>query len=313
MIIGIDEVGRGAIAGPLVVGAVALPEPQTNFHWVSELRDSKKLSPIKREKLSQIISKNAIFLQLGWVSSDEIDGFNDNNIGRSLRLAAARSLVGLKLHPEDQIIIDGNVNFLKDTIFESNTTAVIKADDKIKAVSAASIIAKVARDRYMRELDQLYPKYGFKKHVGYGTKFHFSALSDFGPSPEHRLSYKIFQNDAKQDIAHNLSCGKTAEQKVAALLEKRGHQILARNFRTKFYEIDIISSSDYKIFFTEVKYRKSGNFGEPLESITPAKLKQMYFAAECFLSSYPTTKTPSLLAASVSGSNYKIDQILELG
>ena len=145
-ILGIDEVGRGPLAGPLVVGAVILPEERPE--WVLELKDSKKLSVKKREALSEVILAEALATGLGWVSPSEIDKLG---IGDALRLATRRSVEEVRRHnvPFSQIIIDGKVNFLSGTSLGEFVSTVVKADDLIKEVSAASIIAKVARDRYM--------------------------------------------------------------------------------------------------------------------------------------------------------------------
>lgn len=315
MIIGIDEVGRGPIAGPLVVGAVALPIYNDNIpYWYQSLKDSKQLKAKERLALSKEIKKNQIFYGLGWVSASEMNRLTQPIITNSLRLACLRALNNLSLNPEDEIIIDGNINFLKNTKYEAQTTTLIKADDKIKAVSAASIIAKVARDQYMEQvIDRLYPQYLFKNHVGYGTKKHLESIHQYGACPEHRLFCRNF-TDIKPtaSIPEHIKNGQLAEQKVADLLEKRGHRILYRNFRTKLYEIDIISESDQKIFFTEVKYRKTKNFGTPLEAIDAKKYHQMLLAAELFLTFHNTNKQPVLLVASVFGEKFMVEDILAI-
>ncbi|MBQ3321037.1 ribonuclease HII, partial [Candidatus Saccharibacteria bacterium] len=186
-ILGIDEVGRGPLAGPLVVGAVILPEERPE--WVLELRDSKKLSAKKREKLNEIILKEALATGIGWVFPNELD---EIGISEALRLATSRAVKSVqRLHvPFSQIIIDGKVNFLKGTALEKYVSTAVKADDLIKEVSAASIIAKVSRDNYMKRSAQRFPEYGFEKHVGYGTAKHLEALSKFGICPEHRKSFE---------------------------------------------------------------------------------------------------------------------------
>ena len=182
-ILGIDEVGRGPWAGPLVIGAVILPDQKPD--WVDELTDSKKLSVKKREKLNELILKEAAATGLGWVSSQEID---ELGLAASLKLAARRAVEAVqKSHvPFTEIIIDGTINFLAGTKLENYVTILPKADFLIKEVSAASIIAKVARDHYMYEHEEKYPAYGFEKHVGYGTAAHQKALKEHGVCPEHR-------------------------------------------------------------------------------------------------------------------------------
>ncbi|MBR2994355.1 ribonuclease HII [Candidatus Saccharibacteria bacterium] len=304
-ILGIDEVGRGPLAGPLVVGAVILPE--TERDWFAELNDSKKLTAKKREALNSIILQESA-TGLGWVSADTLDKIG---ISEALKLATREAVKSVQsLHtPFSQIIIDGKVNFLKGTKLESYTSTCIKADAKFKAVSAASIIAKVARDHYMIELATKYPKYGFDQHVGYGTKSHVQAIYQYGLSPEHRKSFepcKFLSGFTKEQksLKNTTSIGKQAEQAVADYLTKHGHTIIDRNHKTFFYEIDIISTKDDKIYFTEVKYRKDSTHGSGLDAITPTKLQQMQFATLSYLK-YQNTKfknfQPLLAAASVSG------------
>ncbi|MBQ3318711.1 ribonuclease HII [Candidatus Saccharibacteria bacterium] len=301
-ILGVDEVGRGPLAGPLVIGAVILSDPTAD--WCTELNDSKKLTPKKREKLSEIILKNADAATLGWVSSAELDKIG---MTAALRLATRRAVTEIKnTHtPFSEIIIDGNINFLSGTSLEPYTSTLIKGDQKIKAISAASIIAKVARDRYMVELAEKYPGYGFEKHMGYGTALHRAALEKLGPCPEHRTSFSPIK-----ELKNTTKTGGRAESIVASFLESSGHEIIARNHKTKFYEIDIISTKDDKIYFTEVKYRKSAFHGSGLDAITPKKREQMTFAAEAFLKFRPDLAenfSPLLAVAAVSGEGFTLD------
>ena len=186
-ILGIDEVGRGPWAGPLVIGACILPEEKPA--WVAELTDSKKLTAKKRAELNDVILREAPATGLGWVSSQEIDKIG---LAAALRLATRRAVEAVQKTkvPFNEIIIDGTVNFLQGTAFEKYVTVLKKADFLIKEVSAASIIAKVARDNYMIELAKKYPEYSFDKHVGYGTAAHKKSLETYGICPEHRLSFK---------------------------------------------------------------------------------------------------------------------------
>lgn len=308
-ILGIDEVGRGPWAGPLVVGGVILKD--ANETWCDELNDSKKLTKKKREELSKIINESADAVALGWVSANELDKIG---MSEALKLATRRMVLEIKNQkiPFNEIIIDGTVNFLKGTSFEPYTTILKKADMLIKEVSAASIVAKVARDNYMTELSKKYPEYGFEKHVGYGTALHRSAIEKFGTTPEHRHSFKPLQN--KKPTTKEL--GDYGEDVVANYLINNGHQIIARNHRTPFYEIDIISIKNETIYFTEVKYRKNSNHGTPLDVITKEKLDQMHFAAESFLKFQPRLAksfSPLLAVASVSGLDFHFDEWFELG
>lgn len=187
-IVGIDEVGRGCWAGPLVAGAVLLPE---NFDvpvdaaW--KLADSKVLKKTERETTAEVIRKLANGIGLGWVTASEVDGLG---LTKAVGLAMRRALDALAVaSPEyDEIIIDGSYNFLAD---EPKARAVVKADGSVPAVSAASIVAKVARDEWMAtEAARRFPDYGFESHVGYGTKRHIEALRRHGPCGLHRRSYK---------------------------------------------------------------------------------------------------------------------------
>lgn len=312
-ILGIDEVGRGPLAGPLVVGAVILPEKKPE--WVGDLRDSKKLSAKKREKLAEIILSEAPATGLGWVMVDELD---EVGISEALRLATRRAVEEVqKSHVSfSQIVIDGKINFLKDTALSRFVSTAVKADDLIKEVSAASIIAKVARDKYMYELGEKFPGYGFEKHVGYGTAKHIAAIKELGVCPEHRKSFEPIRTmvgfdkdgDGMVNVVKNTTIiGRKGEMAVCEYLKNKEHSIVARNFKTKLCEIDIVSVRDKRIYFTEVKYRKSDAYGGGLAAITPEKLKRMRFAAEVFLKCHPNYQVldPVLAVADVAG-NFEI-------
>ncbi len=176
MIVGIDEVGRGCWAGPLVAGAVLLGDP------IPGLADSKKLSKKRREQLDAEIRLNAIASGLGWVSPAEVDQLG---LTEAVRLAMQRAIAAITA-PYDEIIIDGNYNFLADM---PRSSCLVKADDLVPAVSAASILAKVARDNYMAKAAIAYPEYQFDRHVGYGTAAHMAALKLHGICELHRQSY----------------------------------------------------------------------------------------------------------------------------
>lgn len=177
IIVGIDEVGRGCWAGPLVAGAVILDEP------IDGMTDSKLLSKKRRDELDILIREKALAVGLGWVDAATIDS---GGITRAVKRAMqqALNLIGIDY---DEVIIDGSYNFLSEN---SKTRALVKADLTIPAVSAASIIAKVARDNYMAEIIKDYPDYGFEKHVGYGTALHMEKLKLYGVTNLHRRSFK---------------------------------------------------------------------------------------------------------------------------
>src|SRR5581483_1970774 len=179
-ILGIDEVGRGCWAGPLVAGAVLLHEP------IPGLRDSKKLSRKQRERLDAEIRVQALAVGIGWVTPGEVDTLG---LTRAVQTAMERAVAQITAAYEE-IIIDGSFNFLKSN---PKASALVKADDSVPAVSAASIIAKVARDNFMKEAAKQYPGYGFESHVGYGTAVHIQALKAQGVCELHRLSYRPIQ------------------------------------------------------------------------------------------------------------------------
>lgn len=350
MILGIDEVGRGPWAGPLVVGAVVLGGAE-----IEGLNDSKKLTKKRREALDEVIRKQAAAWALGWVSAGELD---DVGMSRALRLATRRAVKQIQSHCKEknlkfnEIIIDGTVNFLADTALEQYVTVMAEADGLIPSVSAASIIAKVARDQFMAEQDVIYPGYGFASNAGYGVAKHREAIERLGVTPLHRLSFaplqkytdsvkprslhqkkssalpnelpvgypqKIIQDPRKvaqifsedttpgdsagtedvtridlpntapetEKLATTRRIGDKGEQSAADWLVADGHEIIERNWRTRYCEIDIVSRKDDILYFTEVKYRKNDDFGGGLAAITAKKQRQMHFAAELFMAKQP--------------------------
>lgn len=177
MIAGVDEVGRGPWAGPVVTCAVIL-DPNNP---IEGLMDSKKLSEKKREILSVLIQERALAWSLGRAEVEEIDQYN---ILQATMIAMQRAVAGLSIKPME-VLVDGN----RCPDLPYPTRAIIEGDSKIAAISAASIVAKVARDHEMVMLDGRYPGYGFAKHKGYGTKIHMDALAKLGVCDIHRRSF----------------------------------------------------------------------------------------------------------------------------
>ena len=177
---GVDEAGRGPLCGPVVAAACILP---LGFE-MPELNDSKKLTPKKREKLFDLITQNAIAYCIAEASVEEIDRLN---ILEADLLAMRRAIDGLSIKA-DFALIDGNI--ARD--FQIPARAVIHGDAISPSIAAASILAKVTRDRACEELDRAYPQYGIAKHKGYGTKAHMQALREFGPAPIHRKQFIRF-------------------------------------------------------------------------------------------------------------------------
>lgn len=369
MILGIDEVGRGPWAGPLVVGAVILGGAE-----IDGLDDSKKLTKKRREALDVEIREKAAAWALGWVSAQELD---DIGMSEALRLATRRAVEQIQAQCRQQnlafseIIIDGKVNFLRGTALEKFAMTMPKADGLIPSVSAASIVSKVARDQFMAEQAAVYPGYGFASNAGYGVAKHRAAIERLGVTPLHRLSFAplakyavtpravpqkksgqlyvgpryfsdgaraaelhqdainysaeaalIFSGDTAPDSSICINektmttrqIGDKGEQAAADWLMARGHEIVARNWRTRYCEIDIVSVKGEVLYFTEVKYRKNDDFGDGLAAITTKKQRQMRFAAELFLAGKPeySGMAAKLLAASVSGDPPAVQAVVEV-
>jgi ribonuclease HII len=177
LIAGVDEAGRGPLAGHVVAAAVILDDSNP----IAGLNDSKKLTALRREKLFIDIQAKALCVSVGQASVEEIDRIN---ILQATMLAMQRAVNGLRLKPA-KVLVDGNRIPQLDTLAE----AIVGGDAKVKSISAASIIAKVTRDRQCEEMHALYPQYGFNQHKGYGTAAHMAALKKYGATPLHRKSY----------------------------------------------------------------------------------------------------------------------------
>lgn len=178
LIAGIDEAGRGPLAGPVVVGVAIMPRES----MIEGVNDSKKVSEKKREKLYEQIKEEAIAWNVGMADQNEID---EINILNATKLALTRAIEGLKVKP-DLILVDALTNIdTKGIPYKS----IIKGDAKEYSIACASILAKVTRDRMMREYDEIYPQYGFSGHKGYGTAKHIAAIKEFGPCILHRKSF----------------------------------------------------------------------------------------------------------------------------
>lgn len=178
LLAGVDEAGRGPLAGPVVAAAVVLDELQP----IKGLADSKKLTASRRESLYDEIRAKALCCAIAEASVEEIDSMN---ILQATLLAMRRAVQGLRLKPQ-QVWVDGN----RIPVLDVPARAIVKGDALVPAISAASILAKVHRDRWCREMDQRYPNYGFGLHKGYGTALHMAALRENGPSPLHRKSFR---------------------------------------------------------------------------------------------------------------------------
>lgn len=177
LVAGVDEAGRGPLVGPVVAAAVILDD----LNPIKGLADSKKLTPLRREKLFDEIRAKALCCSIAQASVEEID---ELNILQATMLAMRRAVQGLRLKPA-KVLVDGNRLPVLDVLAE----AIIKGDATVPAISAASILAKVYRDRWCVAYDEEFPQYGFAVHKGYGTPQHLAALREHGACPQHRKTF----------------------------------------------------------------------------------------------------------------------------
>ena len=177
-IAGIDEAGRGPLAGPVVAAAVILLSKIN----IPELNDSKKLSPKKREELFPKIQEMSVAFSVAVIDQEVID---EINILQATRLAMKKAVETLKITP-GLLLIDGNQKIDSNL----NQWAIVKGDSRSLSIAAASVLAKVTRDRIMDDYHKLYPQYGFDRHKGYGTKIHRNQIQEYGPCPVHRKTFK---------------------------------------------------------------------------------------------------------------------------
>lgn len=190
LIAGVDEAGRGPLAGPVVAAAVILDPRQP----IKGLADSKKLTPLRRERLYDEIRAKALCCEVGLATVEEIDRIN---ILQATMLAMQRAVAGLRLPPV-KVLVDGN----RLPVLNVHSEAVIGGDAKIPSISAASIVAKVYRDRWCLEVDAEWPQYGFAAHKGYGTRAHLAALREHGACVHHRRSFSPVAQ-VLQQVSHS--------------------------------------------------------------------------------------------------------------
>ena len=273
-IAGVDEAGRGPLAGPVVAAAVILDKDNIP----DGIDDSKKLSPAVREELYQIITSRCVSFGTGTVWQEEID---KTDILKSTHHAMRKAIGSLGTAP-DHILVDGKG--LPGKIFPQ--TAIISGDSLSTSIAAASIIAKVTRDGIMREISKIYPEYGFEIHKGYGTEKHINSIKELGPSPVHRKSFRrVKEMEVKLDLTNQKKVGEHGERIASLELIKRGYKVVERNYWAgkRVSEIDIVASKDNTLVFVEVKTKLHQNFGEPEEWISEKKREQLIRAAEAYI------------------------------
>ena len=189
---GVDEAGRGPLAGPVVAACVVIgPDFKIDHPDLELVADSKALTAKKRERLFSIIKEKVLAVEIGLVDNVDIDKIN---ILQASFLAMRRAIRKLKVQP-DYILLDGGFKIPK---LDKPQTAIVKGDATVWAIAAASIIAKVSRDWLISEIDKKYPAYEFAKHKGYGTKLHFAKIQEFGPCPIHRFSFSPIKEMTKK-------------------------------------------------------------------------------------------------------------------
>ena len=272
---GLDEVGRGCLAGPVTAGAVILPQtPPSSLNAV--VRDSKQLTARQRENAYELITESALAHSTGWTSPAEIDRIG---IVPSTRLAMRRALT--RLSPRADCLLIDAVSLRAINLPQKS---IIRGDSKSLSIAAASIIAKVERDRLMETLSETHPDYGFESHKGYGTQRHLDAIRRLGPCSVHRMSFRpLSQVPARIPELTSSEVGRTAESFAASALEDRGMTVIGRNFSTRFGEVDLIAKAGETLVFVEVRARRSRAFVTPAETVTGNKARRLIVACQQFL------------------------------
>ncbi len=285
---GVDEAGRGPLAGDVYAAAVILPKDII----IEGLNDSKKLSEKKREALYDEITKKALTYCVATASVAEIEKYNILN---ATFLAMQRAVSGLKITPE-LVLVDGN----KNPKLNVHTKCVVKGDGKSASIAAASILAKVERDRYMKKVAEKYPEYQFEKHKGYGTKLHYEMLDKYGESDVHRHSYlKSYYARKNETPSPQKDTGKHGEDMVCEYLVNKGYEIVERNFSRLYGEIDIIAKNDNVIAFVEVKTRTKKSDYKAVLAVTKSKKDKLIKTAKLYLQDNKTTLQPRFDVAEV--------------
>ncbi len=267
-IAGIDEVGRGPLAGPVVAAAVILPQN----HKIPFVNDSKQLSAQKRAVLAEQIKKEALAYAIGIIPNERID---EINILQATYEAMRQALSQLSVQP-DFILADA-VTIPKITIPQQS---IIKGDAKSLSIAAASILAKVTRDAMMEEMANVYPHYDFASNKGYGSQKHIAGIAQYGLCPIHRRSFvgKILQRQN-----NSTEKGNVGQALAVREMQKHGYVILEQNYRSGHGEIDIIAQKEDVIVFTEVKRRTSDSHGIPAEAVDQKKRTRILHTAQAYL------------------------------
>ncbi len=276
VVCGLDEAGRGPLAGRVYAAACVLPagfEPEF-------LNDSKKLTAKRREVLYDEITANALDWAVAFSDEKEIDAMN---ILEASLLAMRRAAAQLSVIP-DIYLVDGN----RHPKIAGVCRMVVQGDGKSASVAAASILAKVSRDRYMTAMAEKYPGYGFEQHFGYPVKAHYDAIAELGSCELHRRTF-LKNLEEKHPAASKGAKGATVrgalgEDAAAVFLEHSGFRILSRNFKVTEGELDIVAERNALVHIVEVKQRAADSIERPAAFVTPAKQNRLKTAAMRWLS-----------------------------
>ncbi|MEG1028148.1 MAG: ribonuclease HII, partial [Oscillospiraceae bacterium] len=289
LLCGVDEAGRGPLAGDVYAAAVILPLDCE----IEGINDSKKLSEKKRELLYDEIMEKAISVGVGVATVEEIDSINILN---ATFLAMQRAVSNLSVTPK-LVLVDGNQN----PRLNVHSRLVIKGDATSANIAAASIIAKVSRDRYMKSLDEKYSQYCFSKHKGYGTPLHYEKILQYGVCDVHRKTF-LKNLDEK-----TVNVGKLGEDTAIKFLASNGYVILQRNFSCPYGEIDILAKKDNILSVVEVKTRKQK--GTAAIAVTISKQKKIIKTYEYYESKNVTNLQPRFDVIEVYINKNKVENI----
>jgi len=269
---GMDEAGRGPLAGPVVAACVIMPMEDP----IDGVNDSKKLTAKRRDALYSEITGRAIAWGVGIVDEQTIDRINILQATKQAMEMAYANMV--KQCPNCAVLL---VDSVKGLSIPVRIVSMDKGDATSYHIAAASIIAKVTRDRMMETYAQQYPEYGFERHMGYGTAQHLQALAQHGPCAIHR---RTFLKNLKADAA---ATGKAGEDWAQLYLAARGYTVAEANYKTREGEIDIIARKDQNVVFVEVKTRKSNTRTMPREAVDAAKQAKIIKAALQYIAGQP--------------------------
>ncbi len=289
IIAGVDEAGRGPLAGPVVAAAVILPE----HHNIEGLADSKKLTAKKREILfGQIMDVSDV--GVGIISHRTIDKINV----LQATYKAMRKAIGALSQAPNKALIDGYG--LPDQSIKNE--GIVDGDNLVECISAASIIAKVTRDKFMASVDLIFPEFGFAKHKGYGTKQHMEALQMHRATPIHRKSFEPVKVNLPNMawLKYNKKVGQLGEQLIALKYLNNGYKILGMNRTCSHYgELDIIAEKEGETIFIEVKTATRDQMGGPILKVDSHKLKKLESAIQYYCLEQETESDVRLDVATV--------------